>query len=368
MTSPLPWISGLHPPAVSFQSPEYLWFLLAVPLAVLTYVLLLRRRKRNAVRYGNFGMLKQAVGASGRLRRHIPPALFLFALTLMILGIARPSAVLTLASHRSTVMLVLDVSASMRAADIKPTRLEAMEQAAKAFVEQQPKDVNIGIVAFASSAFLVQPATTDHTSVDAAIDHLKLQRRTAVGSGILTALAALFPDEDFNLGPNMGGADGDNRLSGDTHSGGRPLGEPSKAKREPVAPGSDQTAVIIVLTDGATNAGVDPVEAARQAANHGVRVFTVGFGTAEGAIVEFGGWGIRAQLDEDALKAIADVTRAQYYRAGSAQDLQAVYKILSKSLVQETKKTEITFVFSAIAALMALLSAALSVLWFNRIL
>jgi Ca-activated chloride channel family protein len=362
----LPGISA-HIPAVSFLSPEYLWFLLAVPCAVLAYVLLLRRRKRNAVRYGNFGMLKQAIGTSGRIRRHVPPALFLLALTLMILGIARPAAVLTLASHRSTVMLVLDVSASMRASDIKPTRLEAMEQAAKAFVSQQPKDVNIGVVAFASSAFLVQPATTDHTIVDAAIDHLKLQRRTAVGSGILAALAALFPDEDFNLGFNMNG-DADSQQSGDPRGPGRALGEQPKMKSEPVAPGSNQTAVIIVLTDGATNAGVDPVEAARQAANHGVRVFTVGFGTAEGAIVEFGGWGIRAQLDEDALKSIADITRAQYYRAGSAQDLQAVYKILSKSLVQETKKAEITSYFCALATLIALVSTGLSLLWFNRIL
>jgi Ca-activated chloride channel family protein len=334
---------------------------------VLAYVLLLRRYKRNAVRYGNFGLLKQAIGRSGRIRRHIPPALFLLALTLMILGIARPSAVLTLASRRSTVMLLLDVSGSMRATDVKPSRIEAMEQAAKAFVSQQPKDVNIGIVAFAGSAFLVQPATTDHTSVDAAIDQLKVQRRTAVGSAILTALAALFPVEDFNLGPVMGGGDADSQVSGDPRGGGRPLGDQAKSKPEPVAPGSDQSAVIIVLTDGATNAGADPIEAARQAANHGVRVFTVGFGTSEGAVVEFGGWGMRAQLDEDALKAIADITRAQYYRASSAQDLQAVYKILSKSLVQETKKTEITSYFSAAAALIALVSAGLSLLWFNRI-
>jgi Ca-activated chloride channel family protein len=363
----LPWVSGVHVPEVSFLSPEYLWFLLVVPSAVLAYVLLLRRYKRNAVRYGNFGMLKQAIGTSGRIRRRIPPALFLLALTLMILGIARPSAVLTLASHRSTVMLALDVSGSMRATDIKPSRIEAMEQAAKAFVSQQPKDVNIGIVAFAGSAFLVQPATTDHTSVVAAIDHLKVQRRTAVGSGILTALAALFPDEDFNLGPNMGGGNADSEVWGDQRGGGRPLGEQAKAKPEPVAPGSDQSAVIIVLTDGATNAGADPVEAARQSANHGVRVFTVGFGTSEGGIVEFGGWAMRAQLDEDALKAIADITRAQYYRASSAQDLQAVYKILSKSLVQETKKTEITSDFCAVAALIALVSAGLSLLWFSRI-
>jgi Ca-activated chloride channel family protein len=364
----LPPISGVHIPAVSFLSPEYLWLLLTVPVAVLAYVLLLHRRKRNAVRYGNLGMLKQAIGGSGRIRRHIPPALFLLALTLMILGIARPAAVLTLASHRSTVILVLDVSASMRATDIKPSRIEAMQQAAKDFVSQQPKDVNIGVVAFASSAFLVQPPTSDHTVLNAAIDHLKLQRRTAVGSGILTALATLFPDEDFNLSFNSGGRDADSQLPGDPRSAGRPLGDPPKAKPEPVPPGSDQSAVIIALTDGATNAGADPVDAARQAANHGVRVFTVGFGTSEGAIVEFDGWGIRARLDEEALKSIADITRAQYYRAGSAEDLQAVYKILSKSLVQETKKTEVTSYLSAAAALIALLSAGLSLLWFSRVL
>jgi|HubBroStandDraft_6_1064221.scaffolds.fasta_scaffold77646_3 Ca-activated chloride channel family protein len=364
----LPGFSGEHNPAMSFLSPEYLWLLLVVPCAVLAYMLLLRRRKKDAVRYGNFGMLKQALGTSGRIRRHVPPALFLLALTLMILGIARPSAVLSLTSHKSTVIMVLDVSGSMKATDIKPTRIEAMQQAAKSFITQQPKDVNIGIVAFAGSAFLIQPPTTDHVSLNSAIDGLKVQRRTAVGSAILTALAALFPEEDFNLGPNPGGDADAGRSLGEPLNAGRPLGEQAKAKPVLVAPGSDQSAVVILLTDGATNAGADPIEAARQAANHGVRVFTVGFGTTEGAIVEFGGWGMRAQLDEEALKSIADITRAQYYRAGSGQDLQAVYKILSKSVVQETKKTEITSYFAAAAALIALLSAGLSVWWFSRVL
>jgi Ca-activated chloride channel homolog len=363
----LPSISGDHIPAMSFLSPDNLWLLLIVPCAVLAYALVLRRRKRDAVRYGNFGMLKQAIGTSGRIRRHIPPTLFLLALTLMILGVARPSAVLKLTSHKSTVIMVLDVSGSMKATDIKPTRIEAMQHAAKDFISQQPKDVNIGIVAFAGSAFLIQTPTTDHVSLNAAIDGLKVQRRTAVGSAILTALAALFPEEDFNLGPNSVG-DSDGRALGDPLGGGRPLGEQAKVKPVPVAPGSDQSAVVILLTDGATNAGADPIEAARQAANHGVRVFTVGFGTAEGAIVEFGGWGMRAQLDEEALKSIADITRAQYYRAGSGQDLQAVYKILSKSVVRETKKTEITSYFAAAAALIALLSAGLSLWWFSRVL
>jgi Ca-activated chloride channel family protein len=224
-------LSAVHLPAFSFLSPQNLWLLVVVPLAVALYFVLLRRRKKAAVRYGNFGMLKQAVGAGSRIRRHIPPALFLAALTLMLIGIARPAAVISVASHKSTVMLVMDVSGSMRATDIKPSRIEAMQSAAKAFIARQPKGVIIGIVAFAGSAFLVQPPTTDHTSLNAAIDRFELQPRTAVGSGILTAMAALFPTEDFGLNQfNAGGDSFDpafNRF-GRFGNGGTPLGAPVK--------------------------------------------------------------------------------------------------------------------------------------------
>ena len=362
----------LHIPAISFLSPQNLWLLLIVPLAVALYFILLRRRKKAAVRYGNFGMLKQAVGTGNRLRRHIPPALFLAALTLMILGVARPAAVMSVASHKSTVILAMDVSGSMRATDVKPSRIEAMQAAAKAFIARQPRGVNVGIVAFAGAAFLVQPPTGDHSSLDAAIDRFELQPRTAVGAGILTAMAALFPKEDFGLNEfNAGGNafdPGSNRFRNAGTPLGTPLGAPAKDKAMPVAPGSDKSAVIILLTDGATNSWPDPLEAARTAANHGVRVYTVGFGTAHGEIVGFGGWRMRAQLDENALKQIADITRAQYYRAGSAEDLQAVYRILSKSIIVETKRTEITSLFAAAAAAAALASAGLSLLWFSRVL
>jgi Ca-activated chloride channel family protein len=360
-------ISTLHLPAISFMAPENLWLLAVLPLAVLFYVVLLRRRKKAAVRYGNFGLLKQALGPGNRIRRHIPPALFLLALLLMIVGISRPAAVMSVASHKSTVILAMDVSGSMRATDIKPSRIEAMQSAGKSFIAQQPRGVNIGIVAFAGAAFLVQPPTSDHTALDAAIDRFELQRRTAVGSGILTSLQALFPNEDFDVSPFTARGDYLDPAYNQFANRGRALGSSAKKKAPPVEPGSNRSAVIILLTDGATNTGPDPVEAARQAANHGVRVYTVGFGTPNGAIVGFGGWEMRAQLDEEALKRIADVTRAQYYRAGSAQDLQAVYKLLSKSIVVETKETEITSLLDAAAAAIALLSAGLSLLWFSRI-
>ena len=378
MALPVVHLPHLHLPAMSFQSPWNLWLLLAVPLTVALYLMLLRRRARAALRYGNFGMLKRAIGNGNRIRRHIPPALFLAALTLMLIGIARPTAVMSVYSHKSTVILTMDVSGSMRAGDIKPSRVEAMQVAAKAFIAQQPKDVVVGIVAFASSALLVQTPTTDRTSLNAAIDRFELQRGTAVGSGILMSLATLFPDEEFAINP-YGGRNafepgfGAGYGSGFSGFGGQgtPLGGAGVTpKKKPVLvePGSNRSAVIILLTDGATNAGPDPVEAARQAANHGVRVYTVGFGTANGDIVGFGGRLMRAQLDEDSLKRIADMTRAQYYKAGSAEDLQAVYKLLSRSIVVETKETEITSYFAAVAALLALLSAGLSLLWFSRIL
>ena len=188
-------------PAISFASPEYLWLLAALPFAVALYLLVLHRRKKATVRYGNFGMLKRAVGTGGRIRRHIPPALFLTALTLMLVAIARPTAVITVSSHKSTVILSMDVSGSMRATDVKPSRVEAMQAAAKAYIGQQRKEVLMGIVAFAASAFLVQSPTSDHSALNAAIDRLELQRGTAVGSGILMSLATLFPDEDFAVNP-----------------------------------------------------------------------------------------------------------------------------------------------------------------------
>jgi Ca-activated chloride channel homolog len=354
---------------ISFLSPQYLWLLLLVPLALALYWLLLQRRRKAAVRYGNFGLLRQAMVGTSRWRRHLPPALFLLALTLMIIGIARPAAVMSVASHKSTVILAMDVSGSMRATDIKPSRIEAMQAAAKQFIAQQPRGVIIGVVAFAGAAFLVQPPTTDHASLNAAIDRFELQPRTAVGAGILTAMSALFPQEDFGIDPFTAGDSFDpfnnfNRFA----DRGRALGTAPKKKAVPVEPGSDKSAVIILLTDGATNSGPDPIDAARTAANHGVRVYTVGFGTPQGEIVGFGGWHMRAQLDEGALKQIADITRAQYFRAGSAEDLQAVYRLLSKSIVVETKENEITSLFTAAAALLAFVSAGLSLLWFSRVL
>ena len=362
---------GQFMPGLTFAWPTLLWLLLIVPAAVIYYVVQLRRRKKNAVRYGNMAIVRQAAKRSS-WRRHVPPALFLAALTFVIAAIARPSALVTLPSTQATVMLAMDVSGSMRATDVVPSRIVAAQTAARQYIKDQPKDVHIGIVAFAASALLVQFPTQDRDALNAAIDRFELQRGTAVGSGILVSLSTLFPKDEFptlNPASRFGSAltAGGGALGGPPDPR-APLGGATPPKQHvPVEPGSYKNAVIILLTDGATNAGFDPVEAARIASNYGVRVYTVGFGTARGAAVGFGGFSARAQLDEEALKKIADMTKGRYFHAASAEDLKAVYTVLSKQLIVETREMEITAFFAAAAAVLMLLGAGLSLAWYNRV-
>jgi Ca-activated chloride channel family protein len=306
------------------------------------------------IRYANLGVLKEALGQSRAWRRHLPPALLAVALAAMITAIARPAAVITLPTSHETVILAIDVSGSMRANDVEPTRIEAAQAAARAFVDEQPRSTRIGIVAFAGSAALVQPPTSNRRDVIAAIDQLQLQHATAVGSGLLVSLKAIFPQSDFEVAePRMRNA---------------AAGASAEPGFKPVPPGSYAAAAIVLLTDGQTTAGPDPVDAARLAAERGVRVFTVGVGTEHGQILTGEGWSMRVRLDEEPLKAIADLTRAEYFYAGTATDLKKVYQSLRSKLVMEKKETEITALFSAIAAAIVLLSATLSLLWFNRVL
>jgi len=371
-------------PGLDFLWPSFLWLLLIVPLLAGLYVWLLKRRKQGALAYGNMGVLKQAIGSSN-WRRHLPPALMLAALTLLLLAVARPSAMVSLPSHRATVMMAMDVSGSMRARDIEPSRIEAAQKAARDYIKEQPKDVVIGMVAFAGAAFVVQNPTTDRSALYAAIDNFELQRGTAVGNGILVALQTLFPQANipisaFNNGGNGfgGGGFGFGRRGGGCGrpgedggmSMGRRLGEaPAEApkKHVPVEPGTYKNGVIIVMTDGQTTTGCDPIEAARLASEYGVRVYTIGFGTARGNNVQFGGFSMRTQLDEGSLKKIADMTKGQYYKASSAEDLKAVYDLLTKQLVVEVKEMEVSSFFAAGAALLMMIAAGLSVAWFGRI-
>lgn len=361
---------------MTFIWMDMLWLLLLVPLLMAAYVWLLRRRRKAAVRYANLALVKQAMGRSVGWRRHVPPALFLAAITVLIIATARPAAVVELASSRATVILSMDVSGSMRARDIEPSRMEASQAAAKEFIRSQPADVQIGIVAFASAAVLVQAPTVDREALYQAIDAFDLRRGTAVGSGVLVALKTIFPDEDFDLNGDprdalglpsfsFGGSFDQPGRTGQTPDSLLSATEPEK--HMPVEPGSYDSAVVILLTDGATTTGPDPVAAGRLAGDYGVRVYTVGFGSTRGDVVDFGGRSMRAQLDSATLQAIADATQGEYYEATSATDLTQVYKSLSTRLISEKKLTEIAFLFAGVGALLAGLAAGLSLWWFGRI-
>jgi Ca-activated chloride channel family protein len=351
---------------MGFLWPEMLWLLALVPALIAAYLFLLRRKKKTALRYANLNLVKEAMGAGRRLRRHIPPILFLLALTLLIFAVARPTAVITLPTHQRIVILAMDTSGSMRAKDVEPSRMAAAQAAAKSFVSDQPSGTRIGVVTFAGTAAVAQAPTSNREEIFAAIDRFEFQRATAIGNGILMSLKAIFPEAEFDFhswNPRR-------ELSRDL-SRGAPLDQerdPKKAAAKPVKPGSFASAVILLLSDGRSNVGADPIQAARIAAEYGVRVYTVGFGTAEGEIIRAEGWSIRVRLDEETLKKIAELTEGEYYYAGSAADLKKVYETLSSRLVFETRETEITALFSAAAALIALTAALLSVWWFSRIL
>jgi len=350
---------------MTFIWPQLLWLLLILPALVLAYWFILHRRKKVAVQYAGLSTVKEAMRGS-QARRHIPPLLFLLAIALMLLAAARPAAVMTLPSDHKTMILAVDVSGSMRAADVAPSRFAAAISAVRTFVEQQPRNTRVGIVSFAGAASLVQPPTNNREDLLDALSRMQLQRGTAVGSGILVSLKAIFPDVKFNLNtsdprdvePREGSA---GRALGSGH------GQGAVDEFKPVPPGSYGSAAIILLTDGQTTTGPDPVEASRMAAERGVRVFTIGIGTAAGEVLTGDGWAMHVRLDEAPLKEIANLTKAQYFYAGTANDLAKVYKTLSSRLTMEKRESEVSALFAAGAAVLAVMSGLLSMLWFNRI-
>jgi Ca-activated chloride channel family protein len=334
--------------------PEMLWALLLLPLLVLLYLWLLERRRKTVVRLASVAIARQALGSGPGWRRHVPPALLLAAVALMIVASARPVAKLKLPSAQQTIILAMDVSGSMRATDVKPNRLVASQEAAKAFLGQLPRGVRVGVVSFAGTAAVVQAPTLSRDDVVAAIDRFQLQRATAIGSGLVLSLATLFPDDGIDLSQITGAR-------------AMPGAAPKPRERPPVEPGSYRSAAVILLTDGQRTTGVDPLEAARMAADRGVRVYTVGIGTKAGEVIGFEGWSMRVRLDEDTLKTIASLTQGHYFYAGTAEDLKQVYESLSSRLVVETKETEVSGLLALAGALLTLLAAGLSLWWHGRL-
>ena len=338
---------------MSFLWPGNLLLALVVPALIAAYIWAQRRRQRYALRYASLSLVREALGKGPGRKRHVPPALFLLALFFMAIGVARPQMTVVVPVQEGTVILAIDVSGSMLAEDLKPNRMEAAKDAARAFVVRQGADVKLGVVAFSGDAQVVQSPTKDKDLVIAAINRLRPQRATAIGRGILASLDAIFEDSE-ETPPSVIAL---RRLSGD----------PTGPTPAPAPKGSDRTATVVLLSDGQNNQFPAPQQVIEDAANRGIRVYTVGVGSADGTVVRIQGRSVRTRLDEATLKQIADQTDGQYFNASNERDLRAVYENLSTQLVFRQQHTEVTAILTGIAALLSILAGALSLLWFNRI-
>jgi Ca-activated chloride channel homolog len=333
---------------ISFIWPALLYSLFVIPLGVVLYLILQQRRRQFAARYGSFGLLSGATGLS--LRRQIPPVFFLIGLTLLTLALARPQMVVSLPRQAGTVILAFDVSGSMAADDVAPTRMEAAKAAAQDFVQQQPPTVEIGVVAFSDNSFMVQTPTNDQAAVLAAINRLTPQRGTSLAHGILASLNAIVastepqPDEIYS----------DLLLT--------PTPTPT-----PLPRGIHTPAVIVLLTDGENNEPPDPLEAAQTAADRGVRLYPVGLGSPTGTTLDINGFTVYTQLNEAMLQQLAQITEGTYYTAQSEEDLRSIYADVGSTLIFKPEKTEITSILAGLGLLVLLMGGGFSLWWFNRL-
>ncbi|HEY3342031.1 MAG TPA: VWA domain-containing protein [Anaerolineae bacterium] len=335
---------------MSFIWPVVLVLLLFIPLLVGLYIVLQQRRMRISARYGSMGFVQQSAGHALGWRRHIPAALFLLGLTILLLGLARPQAVVSLPKEEGTVILAFDVSGSMAADDMKPTRMDAAKAAAQDFVQRQPLTVQIGVVAFSDGSFSVQTPTNDQEAILAAINRLTPQRGTSVGQGILASLSAI--------------AAGANGQATRLYSNLTPTPTPTPTS---VPKGTYTPAVIILLTDGENNEAPDPLALAQAAADRGVRIYAVGIGSPGGTTLHINGFTVHTQLNEAMLQQITQITGGTYYNADNQQNLRAIYDNLDPQLTIKPEQTEVTSIFAGAGVLVLLLGGTFSLLWFNRL-
>jgi Ca-activated chloride channel family protein len=336
---------------MSFIWPPMLLSVGLVPLGVGLYLILDRRRRRRLATYGGPGLAQGITRRPSGLRSRVPAALLLCGLVVMTVALARPQAVVSLPREEGTVILAFDVSASMAATDLAPTRMAAAKAAAKDFVARQPSSVTIGVVAFSDSGVSVQAPTNDQSTVIAAIDRLAPQRGTSVAQGILASLKVIAIAE---AGP----------WAHDYYSNQSPTPAPSPT---PVPAGTHAPAVIVLLSDGENNESPDPLAAAQTAADQGVRIYTVGIGSAAGTTVSLNGFQVHTQLDEATLQGVSQITGGTYYAAADAQQLRSIYDNLDTQLVIQPQLTEITSLFAGMSLLMLMAGAVTSLLWLGRL-
>jgi Ca-activated chloride channel family protein len=321
---------------MSFAWPLALYGLALVPLALLAYLLVQRRRSKYAARFTNLDLLANVVARSPGRRRHLPPALALLALAALVIGVARPEMAVAVPREEGMVILAMDSSGSMEATDVEPDRMAAARAAASTFVEGLPEGFQVGVVSFSNEADVVTPPTRDREEVVGALQSLEADNGTALGDAIYRSL-------------RLGLAN----LEEEPEEGETPL-------------------VILVLSDGASTTGdYEPAEAAAMAAEAGVPVYTVALGTEDGTIEGPDGYGgtrtIRVPPDPETLSQVAETTEGQFFEAPDEEALQSVYDEIGSQVGVETEQKELTVAFTAAGAVLLLLGSALSALWFNRI-
>ncbi len=334
---------------MTFLWPFMLLLLILIPVLVGLYLRLQIRRRKIARQFGNLGFAPGVMPQPG-FRRHIPPALFLGAITVLIVALARPQTTMTLPKFEGTVVLAFDISGSMAADDMKPNRMEAAKAAAREFISHQPRSVQIGVTAFSDNGFSIQAPTTDHDAVLAALARMGPQRGTSLGQGILASLKTL--ESSTSSGPL-------------TYSNLTPVPTPSPTA---VPPGTFTSGAIILLSDGDNNEPPDPQAVAQTAADRGVRIYTVGLGDPAGTTLHINGFTVRTRLDEATLKQIAETTGGEYFNATSAEDLTKIYSSIQPKLIVKPVDTEVTSIFSGASILLLIAGGVLSLLWFNRLL
>jgi Ca-activated chloride channel family protein len=335
---------------MSFIWSSLLYSLLIVPLLLWLYFRTQRRRRDIAARYGSMGLVNNANKNAVGIRRHIPSFIFLIAITILLVSVARPQAKVSLPKYESTVILTFDVSGSMAADDLKPTRMEAAKTAANAFVKKQPSNVLIGVVAFSDGGLTVEPPSNDRQKTLDTIYRLVPRRGTSLGNGILVALNTIVVNAGNPpfLNANASAA-------------------PSTAAPAAAPTGWYPSSVIVLLSDGENNQNPDPSAAADLAANLGVRIYTIGIGSTAGATLKIDGFTIVSQLDEALLKNISSATGGVYYNAASEKDLVRIYGDLKPKLSMRTEDIEVTSLFAGAGILLFLMGGALSLLWFGRV-
>ncbi len=341
--------------------PGFLYLLALIPILVLVYIFILRRRRPYAVRFSSLSLVREAVGKQSQVRRHLPFVLFLLAMSSLVVAMGRPISTVTLPAANATIILSIDVSRSMCSTDISPNRLEAAKSAALDFIEAQEANVQIGVVAFAGYAVVIQEPTTDRNLLENAVQNLTTARRTAIGSGLLTSLEALSEIDDSIPSPFSG------------------------VEPEPMPEGEYAPYMVVLLTDGVNTTGPEPLFAAEYAKTRGIRVYTIGFGTDQndspmncggfqGGPNDFGqfffgggggggGGNFRRGIDEETLKQVASLTGGAYFAASSTGELQDVFRNLPVQLMTVTEITEVSVIFAALGAVFVMLAIILSMIW-----